>query len=175
MNGFNETAKACTKLGISLEKMVASVAIFACPKDVAIIVARFGDARMYTNVRRKKNKEARRTFINGEYVDDNTLVNRSFKGGFKPETFEDYHVCHIWDLVHDVMYFSEIRNLVLIPSGIHALSDHNKTIIDMLRYRAWELYGWSPNGMEPNKPDNYPSPSDWAACLPFSLSAQITK
>ena len=54
MNGFDETAKACTKLGISLEKMVASVAIFACPKDVAIIVARFGDARMYTNVRRKR-------------------------------------------------------------------------------------------------------------------------
>lgn len=175
MNGINETVKACTNLGISLEKLVANVAIFACPKDVNNIVHNYGDARMYTNVRRKRNKENRRTFINDDYVDDNTLVNRSFKRGFKPQTFEEYHVCHIWDLVHDVKYFSEVRNLVLIPSGIHALSDHNKSIIDILRYRAWDLYHWAPNGKAPGRPTNYPLPSDWAPCLPFSLSAQIRK
>jgi hypothetical protein len=175
MNGLNQIVTACTNLGISLEKLIASVAIFACPNDVDKIVQQFGDGRMYTNVRRGKKGEPRRTHINGEYIDENTFVGRSFKNGFKNLTFDKYTVCHIWDLVHNVNYFSEIRNLVLIPSGLHALSDNIPFIIDMLRYRAWELYGWSPNGVKPMKPANYPSPSDWAQCEPFALSSQITK
>lgn len=167
-NGKNETQEACKSLKIKLMDLVASVAVFACPDDVNKMVAKRGNALMSPNRRRKKSGEARRTKVNGILLDDNTYPNVTLKKHLLPAKFEQYTVCHIWPgTAYDPKYFTEIRNLVLIPSGLHALSDNLPEIIEMLKYRAYELYNyWYPdNEPIPQKPANYPK--NWNNCFPM--------
>ena len=170
MNGVLVTQEVCESMNIKLEDLIAKTAIFACEDSVNKIVSQYGNALMYPNLRRKSGKEEkRRTFIGDVCLDDNTYVNRSFKAGFENITFENYTVCHIWAKVKEIDAFSEVRNLALIPSGLHALSDHFPNIIDILKFRAFKLYKWWPKEENcPQTPSYYPADDKWRNRLPFT-------
>ena len=69
---------------------------------------------------------------------------------------KNYMTCHIWDDVKVPEVFSAVANVVLLPSVIGGLSDHCNEVIQLLQYRAFELYNWYPDIREvPVKPDHY--------------------
>lgn len=54
-------------------------------------------------------------------------------------------VCHIWPgTTYDERYHTLLANLVLIPRILANLSDYFNAVIDVLKYRSYELYGWYP-------------------------------
>ena len=81
-------------------------------------------------------------------------------------TVKNYHLCHIWkDTCHDPRYHTCYANLVMLPSALASLTDYDDWVQDVLKYRAWELYGWHPEeSSRPKKPKNYPK--DWAYPIP---------
>ena len=114
---------------------------------------------VYPNVKRGRAKDKGR-IINDIRIDDNTYANRAMKEAIsKGIKFEDFEVCHIWPgTTYDERYHTLLQNLVLIPRALAGLTDHLDDVINMLKYRAWELYGWRPDGQNiPQKPNYYPS------------------
>jgi len=91
---------------------------------------------------------------------------------------KNWTVCHIWGLddpyfqkpnsiVQNPLYYSNIANMVLLPTPLKAFTDCMPDIKKMLRVCAWNLYSficedpeveedatWIKNG---NKPEGYPS------------------
>lgn len=152
MNGDSLMDEALSRLGINLVDLIAEVSVWASPQDVKL-------EPIYPDKRRgpakKKGKQ-----IDGIYIDDNTYANVAIKKAIGREIhFENFHACHIWPgTVYDERYYSLIPNLVLIPKIIAGLSDHYKEVIDVLKYRSYELYGWYPSEEQvPQKPAYYPS------------------
>ncbi|MDR2027267.1 MAG: hypothetical protein LBQ01_06900 [Prevotellaceae bacterium] len=160
MNGNEELAKAVKKLGINLVEMVAETSIWASPEFCEQLKQKNGDAVYYLNVRRGRSDEMKGDTINGIRIDDNTYANNAIKRavGLKRKDIRNYETCHIWeDTCYDERYHTAIPNLVLVPSAIASLSDHSDEIINALKYRSYELYGWYPKERsKPQKPCNYP-------------------
>lgn len=153
-------AKAQTELDIDLGRLVAATAIWA-PIPQGMIVKN-------PDCRRARKGEPVRTWVDGVWLDDNTKANLAIKvarGGRK--NFTGFTACHVWpDTCYEVLYHTRLANLVLIPSGIFSLSDHDKHVEACLKFRAFELFGWYP-GREsedlakepanpPVEPDRYP-------------------
>ena len=105
-------------------------------------------------------------------ADDNTIANQALKkaiilsfnrAAFGPlqissyaDRFKDYEVCHIWDLPEDRRYYASIANLVLLPRAIAGLSDHSVDVKSLLRYEAFNRFGFKPDGEPaPPKPSCY--------------------
>ena len=121
---------------------------------------------IYPTVKRGAPKDKGK-IIDGIRIDDNTYANRAIKVAVnKSIKFENYEVCHIWpDTTYDERYHTLLQNLVMIPRLLAGLSDHYQDVVDVLKYRAWELYNWHPEDQEaPSKPDYYPS--DWGTAVP---------
>jgi hypothetical protein len=161
MNGNEELAKAIKKLNINLTEMVAETSIWASPEICEQLKQKNGDVVFYLNVRRGRTNETRGDIINGIRIDDNTYANNAIKRavGIDRNDIKEYETCHIWkDTCYDERYHTAIPNLVLIPSAIASLSDHSDEIINALKYRSYELYGWYPQEeSKPQKPCNYPN------------------
>ncbi len=133
------------------------------------------EAPIYPNVRRGRKEDKGRE-IAGVRIDDNTYANAAIKKAISKDVkFEDFEVCHIWPgTTYDERYHTLLQNLVMLPRALAALSDHMEDVISLLKYRAWELYGWHPAGTEiPQKPAFYPS--SWGAAVPDFESAPEKK
>ena len=139
-----------------LAKLIAKTAIFATAEDFE------EDKRQakHPHIRRKHAHE-KRGWKGDEYLDDNTYPNAQMKAmaakryNLAPRS---YTTCHIWEQTcYDTRYHTCIANLVLLPSAIASLSDFDKQIQDILKFRAWELFKWSPSGKRVPKPSHYPT------------------
>lgn len=151
-----------------LLELVAKSSIWS-PKE------KITDSPAYPNVRRGR-KEDKGRIIAGIKIDDNTYANVALKKAISKDVkFEDFEVCHIWPgTTYDERYHTLLQNLVMIPRALAAFSDHLDEVIAMLKYRAWELYGWHPAGAEiPQKPPFYPSA--WGAAVPDLETAPENK
>ena len=75
------------------------------------------------------------------------------------QNFQGYTACHIWRTKRKKSEcYTCFANLVLLPSDLASLSNFSPFILDILKYRSYELYGWVPDGKGiPDKPDNYPT------------------
>ena len=149
---------------ILLMQLVASCAVWA-PME-AVLKQRPDD---FKYVRFKngsgKKKGDRETNNEGKEIvyDDNTQPNKLIKNAIKANCNfviapNEYHVCHIWEgTCYKRLYHTDLRNVVLLPSSIHSLSDHDKKIMDMLKCRSAQLYGeLKPEGRAlPKKPAHY--------------------
>ena len=138
-----------------LAKLIAKTAIFATVEDFE------EDKRQakHPHIRRKHAHE-KQGWKGNEYLDDNTYPNAQMKAvaakryNLAPR---GYTTCHIWEQTcYDTRYHTCIANLVLLPSAIASLSDFDKQIQDILKFRAWELFKWSPSGKRVPKPSHYP-------------------
>lgn len=83
------------------------------------------------------------------------LESLQLSGRLKYTIFQNYEVCHIWNLTDDPRYFASIQNLVLIPRSIAGLTDHNEYVKSVLRYRAYKLFGFNPMNVSIEKPTGY--------------------
>lgn len=119
--------------------------------------------------------------LTGRY-DDNTQANLAIKTALlkAPNTFlriseikdfQNYTACHIWDgqsssgtnagsTVYDNRFHTSLTNIVLIPSVLAGITDHNPVVSECLRIRSHDLYGHIPGlhfpGTRPDAPSWYP-------------------
>ena len=144
-------SEAFKKLEKPLIDLIAESSIWADPRKV-------NNKAVYPNVRRGNPKE-KGEIVDGIRIDDNTYANRAIKVAIsKDAEFSNYVTCHIWPgTTYDERYHTNLANLVLIPKTIASLSDHCPAVIDVLKYRAYELYGWYPEERNiPTRPEYYP-------------------
>lgn len=155
---------ALKELQINLPELVAKTSLWASPEAVKKLKRKLGSSTRYPNVRRKRGEEIKGDVVNGIRFDDNTYANIAIKEmlGYKGDSkkhIKNMFTCHIYDeTCYDEDYHTKIENLVLIPKAIAQLSDYHDEVKLVLKYRAYELYGWYyPKDKEPpTKPSNYP-------------------
>lgn len=131
--------------------LVAETSIWVNPSNISL-------QPIYPDVRRGMPQDRGR-IIEGVRIDDNTYANHAIKKAISNTTkFKNYLVCHIWPgTTYDARYHTLLPNLVLIPRILANLSDHCFSVINVLKYRSWELYGWHPQGESiPERPIYYP-------------------
>lgn len=120
---------------------------------------------VYPNVKRGPIK-SKGEIISGVRIDDNTYPNRAIKQAVSKDiNFVNYVACHIWPgTQYDERYHTQLANLVLVPKVIAALTDFCPKVVDVLKYRAYELYNWYPEEETvPQKPTYYPE--SWGAFI----------
>lgn len=148
-----------TLSGNPLMQLVARTAIWA-PMDAV----REQKPEEFIYMRLKAGKGEKKGDERGIYkLDDNTHANRIIKAAVKKHLCyaiapKEWHVCHIWEgSCYDPRYHTNLKNLVLLPSSIYSLTDYDKNVSDMLKYRAAELFGgWHPENCSlPPKPPHY--------------------
>lgn len=151
----------------TLVQIVASNAIFASADVVMDVMNgnfKYGPnvyASWY-NCKYRRGSQKKGTVVGGIIIDDNTSANRAIKTAVCEsfarkgiacmwKVFDMYEACHIWDVIpssgntqirsaYDEKFYSSIPNLVLIPRGLAALSDHNQAVKDCLQARAYDLF-----------------------------------
>ncbi len=147
---LNEVARG---LKIDLCRLVAGCAYWAP-------VAESCRNPVYPKVRRARTSkgEVRGRTAEGDILDDNSYANLALKNALRPMKFKGFAACHIWpDSCYDKHYHTVLANLVLLPSALASLTDHDRRIEQCLQYRSWELYEWHPEGTaQPQKPEGYP-------------------
>lgn len=117
---------------------------------------------VYPYTKRGRAKEKGKV-VDGIRIDDNTYANVAIKKAISGSIdFKNYMVCHIWpgptyDGSYLVSCLTLLANLILIPRILANLSDYFSAVIDVLKYRSYELYGWHPEGTAaPQRPSYYP-------------------
>lgn len=149
---------------IFLMQLVASCAVWA-PME-AVLKQRPDEFKYlrFKNGSGKKKGDKEKDDEGREIVyDDNTQPNRLIKNAVKDYynfviAPNEYYVCHIWEgTCYKRLYHTDLRNVVLLPSSVYSLSDHNEKIMDMLKCRSAQLYGeLKPEGRAlPKKPAHY--------------------
>lgn len=170
-NGNDILKDALVKLGINLSELVAMTSIWASPKYCNDLKEKTGTSVRFPNTRRGRVGEERGSVVNGVKIDDNTYANNAIKYavGIKRKDIKNFNACHIYEnTCYDERYHTKIENLVLIPNAIAQLSDNFEEVINCLKYRAFELYGWYPEeSEEPIKPHNYPT--NWREPEPYTI------
>lgn len=156
------------QLNIDLPKLVAGCAYW-CPINAAPTKA------VHPDRRRARSGEGRADVtLGGIRHDDNTFANKVLKAKVSHlGKFVGFAVCHIWPLTcYDERYHTMPANLVLLPRELAGLTDHNRAVEKCLQYRAWELYGWYPDGQaQPQMPANYPD--NWRVPVPKPVSTKL--
>jgi hypothetical protein len=154
-----------TSVYLTPAQAVASLTLFTHPATVAQIP---GSGALFPAVRDFKQ---RRTVgeISGRRVgfDDNETPHDAF-GWCNPglPRWRDIQLNHIWPRRNDPDAFTAPANLCAAPSFLAKLTDHDPDIAALLRRRAFDLYGWKPQGEpEPHSPVGYGA-LVWATPLP---------
>jgi len=138
----------------TLEQALASLTAFAHPDVVAAV----GQRAVFLAVRWK-----RRTILESGYLgDDNDAPDVAFRAATGFRRGDHLHCNHIYATTRDPQAYTDIRNICFTPTFLAKLTDCQKDPVppdhpsQVLRYRAWELYGYAgPNGIPPKKPDRY--------------------
>ena len=159
----------------TLPLLVARTALWADFEQDHLLVIRAneeskkykGSPAKYPYVKRKASKENRgwkepKTL----YLDDNSYPNTQMKKALMKRLNripQGYETCHIWEKsCYDTRYHTCFANLVLLPRAIASLSDHYDLIRDILKYRAYELFKFVPEGEKiPVVPEFYPEDKEW--------------
>lgn len=138
-----------SELEVSLADVVARSAFWA-PKPRSL--------QPTYRARRKRGGETRGIGADGVRLDDNGFANRAIKNALAPRKFVGFEAAHIWPgTCYDERYHTLVANLVLLPRPIAGMSDHDPHVARCLQYRAYELYGWHPDGEPvPARPERYP-------------------
>lgn len=155
---------ATRRLGYSLPTLIAETGIWAHPTEHSSRVSeenRTGAVSPTVRRARLGSGEVPGTIVDGIRLDRNNYAGAAIRAaiGIPREELEGYEACHIWPgTCYDARYHTVIANLVLIPSPLAGLTDHDPDVISALKYRAFELYGWHPIDVPPpSKPEEYPT------------------
>ncbi len=147
-----------------LAQAVASLTVFSRPGTVT----QTGCKAIFPIVRdaaRRGEVERRHGTLIG--LDDNKAPTDAFLwANAIARRPADLQFNHIYARSADPHCSTCLANLCASPAFLAKLTDTSREIIALLRYRAFELYGWKPDGFpDPSEPDGYPA-LDWCPPLP---------
>lgn len=170
--------EAVTQHSIHLSLLVADTGLWVNPEFHNRLVRDTGSAAIFPSVRRARisQGEQRGQIVDGVRFDDNSYANVAIKrAAGLVKSAEGFEACHIWPLTcYDERYHTAVANIVLLPRALAGLSDHAIEIQTSLQYRAFELYGWYPEGRQPPvKPEFYPS--KWRDPQPDTINAKTSR
>ena len=149
----------------NLSQAIASLTLFSHPETVK----QTGCKSIFRTIRGPRTP--------GEYIDwngqrvmldDNKSASDAFKWAHGITTKpKDLQFNHIYTASKDVDAYTSLANICVTPAFIAKLTDSGSpTTSALLKYRAYDLYGWIPAGIEaPNKPKGYDD-LNWAATMP---------
>ena len=149
----------------SLEQAMASLALFSHPETVR----QTGGRSIFRTIRSLRTPGVYGE-ENGQRVmlDDNKSASDAFKWVHGiTSRLKDVQFNHIYTASKDVEAYTSLANICMTPAFIAKLTDNTSpTTGALLKYRSYDLYGWTPSGIEPpNKPEGYDE-LDWAPTLP---------
>ncbi|MBL7543171.1 MAG: hypothetical protein JNL11_05110 [Bdellovibrionaceae bacterium] len=135
----------------NLSSLIAKYTLFTHPN----IVEQTKNENIFQIIRDLKNR-GKISEYNGIMLMacDNTGPQHAFEwanGGIKKT---DIQINHIYALSKDVKSYTSLANLCATPAFLAKLTDTDDEIKNLLRYRAFELYGYY-IGSPPTKPENY--------------------
>ena len=168
-SGIEGLMAAAKKLEINFISLVAETAIWSSPEVFIELKKSNPNGTWYPNRRRAKKNEKKGTKQGNIVFDDNTHARNAIKKATGiNEEIKDYTACHIWTKsCYDHRYHTCIANLILVPSPIASLTDHHHHVVECLKFRAFEIYGWYHEEKEtPTRPICYPS--NWKDCEPYT-------
>jgi hypothetical protein len=138
----------------TIEQAFASLTLFTHPETVRAL----GHEGLF-KIRRRKEFEKRGVVIDGVMTDDNYAPHAIFRvcNGIKKEALKELQLNHVYSKSYDPKHFSSIANICYSPAFISKLADHNKSVVGLLQYRVYDLYGYCPEQSPPTKPYFYDS------------------
>jgi hypothetical protein len=87
---------------------------------------------------------------------DNTVPKDVFRWAVGGLTGKDIQYNHVYSKSQDVDVYTSIANICVTPSFLAKLTDHDKKISNLLKYRVFDLYHFLPEGEpRPVKPEIY--------------------
>ena len=100
-------------------------------------------------------------------TDDNRSPTDAFRWANGLGTrLRDIQLNHIYSASRDPEAYTSLANLVMTPAFLAKLTDTNTEVQALLKWRAYDLYGWMAAGHEkPERPEGYAALA-WAAPLP---------
>lgn len=164
--GFDGQTALAALIGASrygtVAQAVASLAVFSHPQTVA---QTRGQA-LFPTIRGTPGEFVE---IDGRRLmsDDNRSPTDAFRwaNGLGTRS-RDTQLNHVYSVSRNPDAYTSLANLVLTPAFLAKLTDTNAAVQDLLRWRAYDLYGWTPAGHEaPQRPADYAA-LEWAVPLP---------
>ena len=152
-----------------LEQAVASLTIFSHPDTVAQT-----DCKAIFPIIRDAARRGTVEVRNGRLVglDDNKAPTDAFlwANGIKKRP-ADLQFNHIYARSDDPDCYTSLANLCASPAFLAKLTDTNQKVVALLQYRAFDLYGWKPDGIaEPAEPIGY---TELAWCPPLPAASDV--
>lgn len=138
---------------------IAAARIYLPHRDT---VAQFREAVFPTirdSLKRERAVEHEGRII-GMYDDNTTprwalLWTHGIRGKGKQST-QGWTISHVWDRSKDIRAYTHLANLALLPEYLASLSDKQGPLTHFLRFHAWHVYGWRPEGSDvPEKPSGF--------------------
>ena len=159
MDGVRALALFTERAGYaSINAAVAEHTIFLPPETVA----QTGGQALLPVIRNMLRRGEMSATSSGRRVllDDNTSPKLAFLWAAGKTTGPDLQYNHVWDGSGDPDLYTALWNLCATPAFLAKTTDgrNHPEVRAMLRYRAFDLYGWSPIGVEtPTEPPGYSS------------------
>ena len=148
----------------SLHQAVASLTIFTHP----LTVDRLGPANLFRTVRNAARRGEIIDTPDGPVMfDDNKSPTDAFMwANTWTKRGRDLQFNHVYQASDAVAHYTNLRNICVSPSFLAKLTDTHEEIIDLLRHRVYDLYGYTgPEELTPEIPATY-SRLYWANPLP---------
>ena len=152
----------------SISQAIAALTMFSHPQTVE--QSRYRNLFRVIRCRVINERGKYQCLVDGSRImlDDNTAPTEAFiwANGISRSTYQDVQFNHICPDSTDVSLYTNLANICVSPAFLAKLTDTDKEICELLRFRAYDLYGgFAPAGIIPNKPAVYDNLS-WAAPLP---------
>lgn len=81
-------------------------------------------------------------------MDDNTAPTEAFlfAHSISRSSYRDVQFNHVWQSADEAESYTSLANLCVTPSFLAKLTDTDAEVGALLRYRAYDLYGYAPTG-----------------------------
>lgn len=148
----------------SVAQAVASLTLFSHP-----VTVHQADGKAIFRSIRDQRRVGERAEIDGcpVLLDDNKSPTDAFlwANGLSRRG-RDVQFNHVYAASRDPDSYTSLANICMTPAFIAKLTDTSAAVRALLRFRSFQLYGWTPKDIEPPaRPDEYES-LEWAAPLP---------
>jgi len=138
-----------------LVQLVSQHCYLPHPETVAEI-----EGAIFPSIRDQKNRISVSNVDGQEiFLDDNTTPRWSllWSHGYSTTAHpRGWTFAHIWASVKDPSSYTHLANLAMLPEYFGSLSDKDGPLTHYLKYHAYSIYDWKPDGERtPEKPASF--------------------